>query len=88
MKTLPIALCCAAAALSATLPAVAQPPSADRVAALRDAALDDDLAYAITEGLTTEVGPRLAGTEAEARARGWGVARLKALGFGNVHVET
>ncbi|MGU3314026.1 M20/M25/M40 family metallo-hydrolase [Sphingomonas sp. M6A6_1c] len=59
-----------------------------KVAALRDAALKDDVAYDIVEGLTTEVGQRLAATEAEARARTWGVAKLKALGFKNVHVET
>ena len=58
------------------------------VARLRDAALHDELAYDIVEGLTTEVGQRLAATEAEARARTWAVARLKALGFRNVHVET
>ena len=45
------------------------------------------LGYDIVEGLTTEVGQRLAGTEAEARARDWAVARLKSLGFANVHVE-
>jgi hypothetical protein len=56
---------------------------------LRDAALkDDEVAYGIVEGLTTEIGPRLAGTEAEARAREWAVRKLKALGFANVHVET
>jgi carboxypeptidase Q len=55
---------------------------------LRDAALqDDDVAFSIIEGLTTEVGPRLAGSEAEARARTWAAARLKSLGFRNVHVE-
>ena len=58
------------------------------VAALREAALKDDYAWDITEGLTTEVGPRLAGTEAEARARAWAVAKLKAMGFANVRVET
>ena len=42
----------------------------------------------IVEGLTTEIGPRLAGTEAEARARDWAVKKLKALGFKNVRVET
>ena len=56
--------------------------------ALRDAALQDNLAWDITEGLTTEVGQRLAGTEAEARARDWAVQRLRALGFQNVRVET
>jgi len=45
------------------------------------------IGYDIVEGLTTEVGQRLAGTEAEARGRDWAVTRLKALGFANVHVE-
>src|SRR5689334_24869487 len=59
-----------------------------KVAALRDNALDNDhYAWDITEGLTTEVGQRLAATEAEARARDWAVRRLKAMGFANVHVE-
>ncbi len=76
-------------------PALAQrqapPPPAPvdpAVARLRDAALDDTLAYEIVEGLTTEVGQRLAATEAEAEARTWAVAKLKALGFRNVHIET
>jgi carboxypeptidase Q len=88
--------------LTAALPAIALaqsvPPmdasvpksattSAD-VAALRDSALTDDVAYNIVEGLTTEVGPRLAGTESEARARAWGAAKLTALGFKNVRIET
>lgn len=80
---LPLALC--AAALPTTL--AAQPSDAD-IAAMRDAALESDtLAYAITEGLTTEIGPRLAGTEAEARARAWALERLSALGFSNVRNE-
>ena len=75
--------------LSAQRTAPPQPAPVDpRVATLRDAALKDELAYDIVEGLTTEVGQRLAATEAEARARAWGVAKLKALGFKNVHVET
>ena len=52
------------------------------------AAAERDVAYDIVEGLTTEVGQRLAGTEAEARARDWGAAKLKALGFANVRIET
>ena len=55
---------------------------------LRDSALKDDYAWDITEGLTTEVGPRLAGTDAEARARDWAVRKLTAMGFANVRVET
>lgn len=72
--------------IAALAPAVAQ-MTPQQVESLRNAALKDDLAWDITEGLTTEVGPRLAGTEAEARARTWSVARLKALGFQNVRVE-
>lgn len=58
------------------------------VAELRDKALQsDDIAYDIIEGLTTEIGQRQAGTQAEARARIWSVNKLKALGFDNVRVE-
>lgn len=46
-----------------------------------------DVAWDILAGLTTEVGPRMPGSEAEARARTWADARLKALGFSNVTVE-
>ncbi len=48
---------------------------------------NDDVAYMFIEGLTTEIGPRQAGTEAEARARMWSVAKLKSLGFENVRAE-
>ncbi|MBX3564437.1 MAG: M20/M25/M40 family metallo-hydrolase [Sphingomonas sp.] len=80
-------LLAAAAALALPLPALAQTAPLDP-AALRDAALRDDIAWDITEGLTTEVGQRLAATEAEARAREWGARKLKALGFQNVRIET
>src|SRR3954469_23272493 len=71
--------------LAAASPPPAGPADAER---LRDAALhEDDVAWDIVEGLTTEVGQRLAGTEAEARARDWAVRKLKALGFRNVHIE-
>ncbi|ONF95993.1 M20/M25/M40 family metallo-hydrolase [Sphingomonas jeddahensis] len=80
----------AALLLASAAPALAQAsgPIDPRVAKLRDAALTDDVAYDIVEGMTTEVGQRLAGTEAEARARTWSVAKLKALGFKNVRIET
>jgi hypothetical protein len=82
----------AAALLAAASPLAAQvnvSPLVDpRVASLRDAALDGDhYAWDIVEGLTTEVGPRLAGTEAEARARDWAVKKLTAMGFSNVRIE-
>jgi hypothetical protein len=56
--------------------------------AIRESALKDDVAWDFTEGLTTEVGPRPAGTPQEARARDWAVAKLKALGFSNVRAES
>lgn len=89
------ALLCASLVTANLSPATAQrvaPPAAPavdaRVAALRDAALADTTAYDIVEGLTTEVGPRPGGSEAEARARAWAVAKLTALGFKNVRIET
>ncbi|UZK66982.1 M28 family peptidase [Sphingomonas sp. M1-B02] len=78
-------LLAAIAAFALPLPALAQ--TAPDVAALREAALEDDLAWEITEGLTTEIGQRLAATEAEARARDWSVKKLTALGFQNVRIE-
>ena len=83
--------------LASSTPALSQQSTASlappvlvdpRVAALRDNALDNDhYAWDVVEGLTTEVGQRLAATDAEARAREWGVAKLKAMGFSNVHIE-
>jgi hypothetical protein len=55
--------------------------------AVRDQALKDPTAYRVVESISTDVGPRLAGSEATARARDWGVATLRTLGFSNVHVE-
>lgn len=55
---------------------------------VRSTALNsDEIAYDIVESLTTEIGPRQGGTEAEARARAWSVAKLKSLGFDNVRIE-
>ncbi len=45
------------------------------------------VAWDIVEGLTTEIGPRLAGSPDEVRARDWAVAKLKALRFQNVRIE-
>ena len=89
MKRLALLLAACAAPLAAQRAAPPAPAPVDpAVAKLRDAALKDELAYDIVEGLTTEVGQRLAATEAEARARSWAVVKLKSLGFKNVHMET
>ena len=60
---------------------------ADTAQALVETALDSDLACDIVESLTTSVGPRLAGSEAEARARVWGEELGRELGFDRVRVE-
>lgn len=78
-------LLAAAAAFALPFPALAQ--TAAQVASVRDAAMRDEVAWNVVEGLTTEVGQRLAATEAEARARAWAVKTLTALGFKNVHIE-
>ena len=54
---------------------------------LRDDAMRGTRAGNIVESLTTEVGPRLAGTEQETRARDWAVEQLAAMGFENVRIE-
>lgn len=56
-------------------------------AALRDAARSGNLSYRILESLTTEVGPRLAGSPADARAVAWAEAKFKELGFDKVWKE-
>lgn len=54
---------------------------------LIDQALDSDLAWDIVESLTTEVGPRLGGSDEETRARDWGVELGQELGFDRVSIE-
>ena len=54
---------------------------------LRDKAMHDDTGYRIVESLTTEIGPRLAGSDADQRARDWAVAKFKALGYDKVYTE-
>lgn len=86
-----------AALLLASSPALAQQSTASlpppvvtdpKIAVLRDNALEGDrYAWEVVEGLTTEVGQRLAATTAEERARTWAVRKLTAMGFSNVHVE-
>src|SRR5690348_17554397 len=86
----PLLLASATPALAQTSIATLPPPvvADPKVAALRDNALENDhYAWDIVEGLTTEVGQRLAATEAEARARDWAVKKLTGMGFSNVHVE-
>jgi hypothetical protein len=56
-------------------------------AQLREQALADNTGWEVVESLTTEIGPRLAGSEADARAVAWAQAKFKALGFDKVWIE-
>ena len=78
-----------AASANATSAADAPPSNALVVTAssLGQKALDDPAAFDFVASLTTEIGQRLAGTEAHRRAVTWAEARLKAAGFENVHSE-
>lgn len=77
-------------ALVLAVPAVATPPvpMTPTLEGVADSALrNDTYAWDFVEGITTEVGPRQAGTEAEARGRAWAMRWLKANGFANVADE-
>ena len=80
MKTL---LASAAVLVFACTPALAD-PNAD---AAMEALENDTIAWDFVEGLTTENGPRMPGTEAEARARDWAMDWLRSNGFANVANE-
>jgi len=58
-----------------------------KAAGLREQALADRTAWQVVESLTTEIGPRLAGSEADARAVAWAKAKFEALGFDRVWLE-
>jgi carboxypeptidase Q len=73
----------AALVASTSAPASIPPPPS----AVELAQQGEDIAWSITEDLTTEIGPRMAGTEAESAARRWAVARLQTMGFANVREE-
>jgi len=59
----------------------------DTATDLRETALASDLGYKITESLTTEIGQRLAGSEADARAVAWAKAKFESLGYDKVWTE-
>ena len=83
LTLLSLATILAAAAFGAAL----TPAILERARIVRERAMADDTAYETLRSLTTEVGPRLAGSPGDARAVAWAVAKLRALGFQNVHTE-
>ncbi len=68
-------------------PVVASDAVADTASRLRAQALADTTAWNVVESLTTEIGPRLAGSEADARAVAWAEAKFRELGFDRVWTE-
>lgn len=79
-----------AAGLILAGPLAAEPFSEDDLAVareLREAALAGDGGYEIVADLTTNIGPRLAGSEADARAVEWAVALFEEMGFDRVWTE-
>ena len=67
--------------------AFADDAALETAAALRAQALADDAAWNVVESLTTVVGPRLAGSEADARAVAWAQAKFEELGYDRVWIE-
>lgn len=64
------------------------PASQDEVVArLQNEALNSDMAWDLLASLTSEVGPRMAGSEADARAVSWAVDKMHSLGFDRVWTE-
>lgn len=77
-------LSCALPALMILLGASA---NADTVSDLAAKAKTDSWGYDFLADLTTDIGPRMAGSKAERDAAEWAAARLKKAGFDEVHIE-
>jgi hypothetical protein len=78
----------AAPAFGQTPPDGVQLDVAAAAAALRNAALESNDAYAIAQSLTAEVGPRSAGSEGDRAAVAWALTRMQDLGLANVRAES
>lgn len=93
MRPIPLTLLAASLLLATGIASAANPITTISATAvktaeqLRDKAMHDDTGYRIVESLTTEIGPRLAGSDADQRARDWAVAKFKALGYDKVYTE-
>src|SRR5690606_14553621 len=89
MRLAPLLLALAFALPACALHAQTRIPdeAVEKAGQLREQALASDLGWQITESLTTEVGPRLAGTEADARAVAWAKAKFEELGYDKVWTE-
>ncbi|CAM4282741.1 M20/M25/M40 family metallo-hydrolase [Pseudoalteromonas byunsanensis] len=63
------------------------PKQLEQVKQVRENALNSDLSWQLLESITTEVGPRLPGTENDKKAVAWAVEQFEALGFDKVWTE-
>lgn len=79
-----------AVGIAAAVRAAPAPAGSEAIAVrLRDSAMaGHTVAYPWVSELSTRFGPRPAGSDNEHLAAQWAAARLKALGFENVHIET
>ena len=82
-----LALLCCAPALAQTAPTVIDDASIQAAEALRDDVVVRNEAWMLLESLTTEVGPRLAGSEGDVRAVAWAQQAMKSLGYDRVWTE-
>jgi len=62
-------------------------PLQSQVEELQNEALNSDLAWSLLHALTTEVGPRMAGTDGDRRAVEWAHSIMESLGFDKVWLE-
>lgn len=76
----------ASAPLSAAAPALDE-ASIATATQLREQALSGNEAYALVESLTTEVGPRMAGSPGYDRATKWAQEHFLALGYDRVYLQ-
>jgi len=62
-------------------------PSDEVIVQLQKEALSSDLAWNLLASLTSEVGPRMAGSDADQKAVKWAVAKMQSLGFDRIWTE-
>lgn len=72
---------------TANLAIAQEAPFQDTIQGLQARALDDGLAWELLESLTTDVGPRMAGTAGDALGVAWAQERMEGLGFDRVWLE-
>lgn len=84
---LPLSFCLLSHAAFAAESQLLDSKSLGKAAELRDNALQKNEAYALLESLTTEVGPRMAGSSGDAKAVAWAQNKFKSLGYDKVSLQ-